>query len=39
MARVIVAGIDDNYFERRLVDFERFLVVVAEMGATTIWWA
>jgi hypothetical protein len=38
MVRVIVGGIDERYFERRLADFERFLVVMIEMGATVISW-
>jgi len=36
--RVIVAGIDEAYFERRLGDFERFVDAVAEQGATRICW-
>lgn len=36
---LIVGGIDEGYFERRLDDFERFLGVVGEMGATAIYWA
>jgi hypothetical protein len=38
MVRVVVGGIDDAWFERRLADFERFLVVVGDLGATMIWW-
>jgi hypothetical protein len=37
--RVIEGGIGPDYFERRLADFERFLNVVAEKGATSIYWA
>jgi hypothetical protein len=37
--RVIEAGIDEAYFARRLDDFERFLAAVAELGATSIYWA
>ena len=36
--RVIVGGIDEDYFGRRLDDFERFLGVVVEKGATRIYW-
>lgn len=38
-ARVIVAGIDDNYLWRRLADFDRFVMFVAEKGAVSIYWA
>jgi hypothetical protein len=38
-ARVIVAGIDDNYLRRRLADFERFLLFVAEEAAVVAYWA
>lgn len=37
--RVVSGGIDDGYFARRLDDFERFVGAVAEMGATSIYWA
>ncbi len=36
--RVIVGVIDEAYFDRRLADFERLLVVVSEMAATIIAW-
>lgn len=36
--RVIEGGIADDYFERRLDDFESFLGVAVERGATSIWW-
>jgi hypothetical protein len=36
---VIEHGTDQDYFERRLQDFERFLNVVAEAGATSIYWS
>lgn len=36
--RVIVGGIDEAYFERRLGDFERFLNAVVGMGAVAIYW-
>lgn len=38
-ARVIVAGIDTGYLDRRLADFERFILFVAEMGAVAVYWA
>lgn len=38
MVRVVVGGMDEAYFQRRRDDFERFLGVVSEMRATTIWW-
>lgn len=38
-ARVIVAGIDDNYLRRRLNDFDRFLLHVAEEEAVAVYWA
>lgn len=38
-ARVIVAGIDDNYRRRRVDDFDRFFTFVAEKGAVSIHWA
>jgi hypothetical protein len=34
MPPVVVGGIDDDYFESRITDFERFT-----SGATTIRWA
>ncbi len=37
--RVIVAGIDDNYLQRRLADFDRFVMFVADKGAVSIYWA
>ena len=37
--RVIEGGMDEEYLARRLNDFEKFLNVVAEMGATSIYWA
>jgi hypothetical protein len=37
-ARVLVDGIDEGYFERRLADFETFVRVVGEMGAKVISW-
>jgi hypothetical protein len=37
--RVIEGAIGPDYFERRLNDFEQFLNVVAERGATSIYWA
>ncbi len=37
-ARVIVAGIDEDYLVRRLDDFERFLAAVATKGAISIRW-
>ena len=37
--RVIAGGIGEGYFARRIDDFERFLNVVAEKGARSIWWA
>jgi len=37
--RVVVAGVDEAYFERRLADFERFLGEVVERGAISIYWA
>jgi hypothetical protein len=36
--RVIVGGIDEEYLARRLEDFARFVDVVVEMGATSIYW-
>jgi hypothetical protein len=36
--RVIVGGIEEAYFERRLGDFERFVDAVVERGATSIYW-
>lgn len=39
LVRVIVAGIDGNYLQRRLDDFERFVLHVAEKGAVSIYWA
>lgn len=38
-ARVIVAGIDVGYLDRRLADFERFVLFVAERGAVAVYWA
>lgn len=38
-ARVIVAGIDDDYLQRRLADFDRFVMFVSEKGAVSIYWA
>ncbi|MBL8717412.1 MAG: hypothetical protein JNL79_15600 [Myxococcales bacterium] len=38
-AKVIVAGIDDNYLWRRFGDFDRFVTFVGEMGAVSIYWA
>ncbi len=38
-ARFMEGGIDTEYFERRLNDFEKFLNAVAEAGATFIYWA
>lgn len=38
-ARVIVAGIDDNYLQRRLDDFDRLVMFVAEDGAVSVYWA
>jgi hypothetical protein len=38
LPRVIVGGIDERYFERRLADLERYLRVVGDMGATVISW-
>lgn len=38
-ARVIESGIDVEYFERRLNDFEKFLNAVAEHDAAFIYWA
>jgi len=35
---VIEGGIDEDYFTRRIEDFERFLRVVEEMGARSIYW-
>ncbi len=37
--RVIEGGLDEEGLARRLDAFERFLNVVAEMGATSIYWA
>ena len=37
--RIIEFGLSPEYFKMRLEDFERFLNVVAEMGATSIYWA
>ena len=37
-ARVIEGGLDEDYFARRLNDFEMFVGVVAERGATSIGW-
>lgn len=37
--RVVQGGADEDYLARRLDDFERFLNVVAEKGATSIYWA
>lgn len=37
--RVITGGVDDDYFRLRLDSFENFLNVVAEKGATSIYWA
>ena len=36
--RVVVAGTDEAYFERRLGDFERFVDAVVGMGAASIYW-
>jgi hypothetical protein len=36
--RVIEAGLSEEYFERRLNDFEKFLNVVTAKGATSIYW-
>ncbi len=36
--RVIVGGIDEAYFERRLGDFERFVDAVVLKGAVAIYW-
>jgi len=36
--RVIVGGIDEAYFDRRLRDFEKFLDAVVGMGAVAIYW-
>ena len=36
---MIAGGIDEDYFERRLDSFERFLGAVAERGAMSIYWA
>jgi hypothetical protein len=38
-ARIIEGGADEEYLSRRLDDFERFLNVVTEMGAISIYWA
>ncbi len=37
--RIIQGGMGEDYLARRLDDFEKFLDVVAEMGATSIYWA
>jgi hypothetical protein len=37
--RVIEGGIDEDYFQRRLDAFERFLDAVAERGARSVYWA
>jgi hypothetical protein len=37
--RVIEAGLPPEYFSLRLDSFEKFLNVVAEKGATSIYWA
>lgn len=37
--RIIEGSMDEAYLARRLNDFENFLNVVAEMGATSIYWA
>lgn len=36
--RVVEFGIDEDYLARRLEDFERFLLTVAERGAVSISW-
>lgn len=38
-ARVLTRGIDQEYFERRLDDFERFIDFLAESGAIGVQWA
>ena len=38
LCRVVVGGIDEVYLARRLDDFERFVEVVVEQGATSIYW-
>jgi len=38
-ARVIQGGNDENYFARRIDDFEKFLNTVADKGAVSIYWA
>jgi hypothetical protein len=37
--RVIEGGLDVEYFERRLDDFQRFVDAVVERGAASICWA
>lgn len=36
--RLLDCGITEEYFARRLIDFDRFLNAVAERGATAIYW-
>ena len=38
-ARVVECGVDREYLSRRVDDFERFLNVVVDKGATSIYWA
>jgi hypothetical protein len=37
--RVVECGVDHEYLARRIDDFERFLNVVVDKGATSIYWA